>query len=213
MLRSVKMTTKICSKCYTEKDIIEFGKRRGDCKDCCNFYMKLKREVKGRPRLRPINDREFKPLNYIVQKELPSIAGTPTYILNIANLPRYNRIAIALCEYRKFLKFSLSDYNKVCGNCKILKNGSEFHKDKGEKDGLRYECIVCKREKYFLNKKKKDDYPWKVPQFNEIIRKYKEGGISQAQLGRDYNLSRSHINKIVRGKYLTYDSYAKLLLK
>ena len=45
---------------------------------------------------------------------------------------------------------------KVCSKCKIEKNKNEFHKDKYNKDGLQFSCILCNKIARKLPKKQKE---------------------------------------------------------
>lgn len=63
--------------------------------------------------------------------------------------------------------------NKICVNCKELKNTCEFHKNKSKKDGLQDSCKLCRKlksiEKYEDRKVYNQD--WYLKNKENIIRK------------------------------------------
>ena len=44
------------------------------------------------------------------------------------------------------MEFLSEQDTKMCGSCKIVKNVSEFHKNKNTYDGLGYKCKACHKE-------------------------------------------------------------------
>ena len=56
---------------------------------------------------------------------------------------------------------------KVCNNCKIEKDESEYYKRKGTKDGLQYICIPCKKD---IDKKQYEKNSESKKEANAVLR-------------------------------------------
>lgn len=74
---------------------------------------------------------------------------------------------------------------KVCPGCKIKKTYDYFQKSKTEYDGLQVYCKVCRKEKYFINKKN-------ILEYHKVY--YKNNKDLVKQKTRNYEKEKYHSN-------------------
>ncbi len=92
---------------------------------------------------------------------------------------------------------------KICAECKIPKNIEEFGKDKYNKDGLNYDCKLCKNKKARIRNKVNPQQTKARSKRNASTRaawyKTKPGIESsrRAHLKRKYNITLEDYNKLL----------------
>ena len=219
------MTSKICSKCNIDKDLGEFyrDKNRKDgykyiCKQCSKEEDRLRQNRLNEERVQFTVDCKTCQSCNIIKK-------VSEFGKNSLTKDGFRNVCISCQKEKQSKKLVILSKtpikNKKCTSCDIIKDISQFSKNRSSRDGYRTNCKACSHDYYKINKdkelkrqrevskiKRKEDEQYRVKDcLRGRLRNALKGGLKQKLSKELIGCSWEHIHLYLNKKNSTESHY------